>query len=71
MANSLIPIVEYPEIGDFKDLGYQYISSKEIISQTIPSYKNLYKMITVNHNILKNYEKITEEGISELRKQLL
>lgn len=70
MANSLVPIVEYSNIGDFKDLGYKYISSKEIESHKIPTYKRLYKIITTNHKILKNYERITEEGIKELKKQL-
>ena len=62
----IIPIVFNPHIGDFKDLGYSYISLEDFINNNVPHADGLMEMINNNYKVAEKMRSIFNSSISEL-----
>jgi len=62
----IIPIVLQPEIGDFNNLGYSYITNDNLILGNIPNSDELKKMRLKNMNIINTLSQIREKGEQDL-----
>lgn len=71
METSILPVVEYTDIGDFKQLGYKYILSKDLINGTLPPYDDILKMLRKNLQVINKLQNQTTKGISKLREAIL
>lgn len=61
--NDVVPIVDTPNIGDFKELGYAYVEYEK----ELPNQEEWEKMIMQNREVLKKIYKIFEKGLNELK----
>lgn len=64
--NDVVPIVDTPNIGDFKELGYAYVEYEK----ELPNQEEWVKMITQNREVLKKIYKMYEKGLSELKEDI-
>jgi len=64
--NDVVPIVDSENIGDFKELGYRYVSYKD----KLPDEKEWREIILQNRKVLKKIYEMFENGAKELRKNI-
>lgn len=64
----IIPIVLSPKIGDFVDLGMQYITLEDYNSGNLLSDKQLKEIADNNEKVLKKYIDLHEKGKEEFKK---
>lgn len=69
LATGVVPIVKYPTIGDFKKMGYKYITYQEFIDNKLSNEKYL-EYATANYLVVKQLKKMQLEGIEKLKKLL-
>ena len=68
VVNGVIPVMKSPNIGDFVELGLNYIQYGDLLNDNIPSESKLRKMMEDNFNILTALETEYTEGIARLKK---
>lgn len=68
MQFGVVPIVKSPQVGDFPDYGFQYVTLDEFIAGLIPSRGQLAQMARINLDILERIRKRFEEGGERLRR---
>jgi hypothetical protein len=66
LQNDIIPIVDSENIGDFNEMGYQYVSYKD----ELPTQEKWFEMIRKNREVLEKFYEIFEKGKNELRTSL-
>ena len=64
----IVPIVKSPKIGDFIDLGMQYITLEDFNNGKILSPKKIKEITDNNEKVLEKYIDIHEKGKEEFRK---
>lgn len=64
----IVPIVSSPKIGDFVDLGMQYITLEDFNNGNLLSKESLTKIADNNEQVLKKYIEIHEKGKKEFKK---
>ena len=64
----IVPIVSSPKIGDFVDLGMQYITLEDFNNGNLLSKESLTKIADKNEQVLKKYIEIHEKGKKEFKK---
>ena len=58
----IIPIVSSPKIGDFSDLGMQYITLEDFNNGKLYSEKKMMQIVDNNIEVLKKYITLHENG---------
>lgn len=53
MSNGIIPVVLQPNVGDFNELGYSYITLDNLKSNSIPSNDEILEMRENNYGIIE------------------
>lgn len=66
IMSGVIPIVLQPEIGDFNEFKYSYLTVDDLLAGNIPSNEDITKMRDNNYKIIENMRKITTNGIEQL-----
>jgi len=66
----VIPIVLTPEIGDFKELGFKYITLECFRAGKLPNDRETGHMRTVNRHIVEKLAVSCEDELTQLRKIL-
>lgn len=71
MQNGLIPIVLSPEIGDFVELGYQYVLMDDVIASEggYPD-RNLKEIQQINSMAIENLNQQARLGMAQLKRVL-
>lgn len=64
----IVPIVKSPKIGDFIDLGMQYITLEDFNNGKLLTKKEMKKIVDNNELVLKKYIKLHEDGKKEFKK---
>ena len=64
----IVPIVKSPKIGDFIDLGMQYITLEDFNNGKLLSPKKIKEITDNNERVLEKYIDIHEKGKEEFRK---
>lgn len=64
----IVPIVKSPKIGDFIDLGMQYITLEDFNNGKLLSPKKIKEITDNNEKVLEKYIDIHEKGKEEFRK---
>ena len=64
----IVPIVKSPKIGDFIDLGMQYITLEDFNNGKLLTEKEMKKIVDNNELVLKKYIKLHEDGKKEFKK---
>lgn len=64
----IIPIVSSPKIGDFLDLGMQYITLDDFNNGKLLSKQEMKKIADNNQEVLKKYIDIHEKGKEEFKR---
>lgn len=64
----IIPIVSSPKIGDFIDLGMQYITLEDFNNGNLLNKKQMSEIADNNEEVLKKYIEIHENGKKEFKK---
>ena len=64
----IVPIVKSPKIGDFIDLGMQYITLEDFNNGKLLSPKKIKEITNNNEKVLEKYIDIHEKGKEEFRK---
>lgn len=67
----IIPIVKSPKIGDFIDLGMQYITLEDFNNGKLLSEKKMQEVADNNEKVLKKYIEIHENGKKEFKKMFM
>lgn len=62
----IIPIVNTPNVGDFKDLGMKYITLEDLNNMRIYSKAEISKIVEHNMNVLNKYVEIYNKGKKKL-----
>lgn len=70
LENDIIPIIKDPNIGDFIELGYQYVTIEQITSKDF-SDKEMIGMIRNNRKVLRKLLSLTNKSKVELRDAVL
>ena len=55
MSAGIIPIVLQPEIGDFNQLGYEYLLNSDFINLKLPNLQEAEQMRQHNYKIIKSF----------------
>lgn len=63
IAYGLIPIVDFPNIGDFENLGYQYINKNDLLNGIVPSASQAALMREKNYEILQKLRIDSQKAI--------
>ncbi len=58
LQNDIVPIVDSPDIGDFKKMGYRYVN----LNERLPNKEVWNKMILDNRKVLKKMSSISKKG---------
>ena len=66
----IIPIIKHPEIGDFEDLGYKYISLDDILHKKLPDKEQLKYMRENNYKVIEKLNNQHYYGIESLKNLL-
>lgn len=66
----IIPIMKSPEIGDFVELGMQYIPYEDCLSGKLPDKESAAKIAAENFRILDRLHDTYVEGVKTLRSYL-
>jgi GT2 family glycosyltransferase len=66
MTYGIIPIVIQPHIGDFKELGYSYLTLDDFINGNIPSWKEIENIRNNNYKVIEKLENIFNSSIKKL-----
>ena len=67
IAMGIIPIVDSPNIGDFKSLGLEYINAEDILNHTLPNKETYLEMVKKNYLLYQTLQKIHSEGATSLQ----
>ncbi len=70
LDNGIIPIVLQPEIGDLDQLGYQYITKKDLLENKLPTCDEMERMRKVNYKIVNKLQEIHSIGVKSLLQHL-
>jgi GT2 family glycosyltransferase/glycosyltransferase involved in cell wall biosynthesis len=62
LAKGIVPIVDYEEIGDFKEAGMKFISLKDFTNGNLPTKEVYQEMITANYEVYLRLKDINVEG---------
>ncbi len=66
LINHCIPILMYDEIGDFKNLGLQYVQYKDLLNNQFPTTANYKEMLQKNELVLIQLKEMQKSGESKL-----
>lgn len=66
ILNGVIPVVLYPQIGDFYKYGYKFITYENFKNNNLPSQDEINEMRRNNYEVLENIMKKTNDNIAEL-----
>lgn len=66
LQNDIVPVVDSENIGDFKELGYRYVSYKD----DLPNESEWRSMVMTNRGVLQKLQSLSSEGSRQLRKVL-
>ena len=66
IMSGVIPLVLQPEIGDFNEFKYSYLTVENLLAGNIPSDDEINEMRNNNYTVIENMRKITTEGIKKL-----
>ena len=66
MACGIIPIVRTPYMGDFKELGFEYVEEGDFQKGIIPDNEKHYKMIENNFEVVKKMQEVFHLGCNTL-----
>ena len=69
--SGIIPIVEQPFIGDFKEMGYKYILMDDFVKGQLPGAAELDNMRERNHQIARELEKLSVAEITCMRERYI
>ena len=65
IAYGVLPIVLTESIGDFKKMGYSFITLKDFLNSDI-SYKAIHEGININYQVYDNFTKQIKESVAKL-----
>lgn len=68
ISSGVVPIVLQPNIGDFNNLGYSYLTLENLLNGQIPSEDVMKEIAARNYQIYRKLEMIKIDGIKELKK---
>lgn len=66
----IVPIVDFEDLGDFKNMGYEYIKYDEILENGLPEYDSILKKANHNYLVLEQLVQIIENGENNLREYI-
>ncbi len=66
----IIPVMKSPEIGDFVELGMQYIPYEDCLNGNLPGKEDAAKIATENFQILDRLHETYTQGVQTLRSHL-
>lgn len=67
---NIVPVVNTPNIGDFKQMGMKYITLEDFVDGKLMSEDEFNSAVLNNQKLLENYKSICENG-AHLFKQIL
>lgn len=70
LASGVVPIVKFPDIGDFQHDGYSYVKLSDFLEGHLPSVLEQQKMAANNQRILKLQLERFTQGKEQLQKKL-
>lgn len=70
MACAIVPIVRTPNMGDFLELGFKYITEKEALKGNFPSLKEQKEIILNNFKVVKRMQNMFYEGKNALLEEI-
>lgn len=68
LESGIIPILKFDDIGDFKQLGMQYVTVEEILEHGLPEYDRYLSMIQTNASVLRKLRQLFQAGANKLQK---
>ena len=70
VVNGVLPVFKSPNIGDFVDLGLNYIHYEDLLNDSIPAEPKRREMVEKNMNLLTTLNAVYLEGLSTLKKAI-
>lgn len=70
LIHGVIPIMKSTQVGDFTDLGMQYITQQDFIAGNLPDFAQQQRMREQNITVVKKLSQDVETNLTKLRQQV-
>lgn len=68
MFSGIIPVVRESRLGDFEELGYSYVTEKDINNGVFPTKDKIKQMRELNYDVIAKMQKVFLRGSKNLTK---
>jgi GT2 family glycosyltransferase/glycosyltransferase involved in cell wall biosynthesis len=66
IQNGIVPILKSPRIGDFSELGMEYLLYTQLLEGSLPSEKDRQEMVRHNLLVLKHLAEVEKKGKQDI-----